>query len=87
MKIKLTTTTRAAAEADSIGISRHKRAKLIEESWKMAQGINDKLQIKRQPKKTKWSQPERGQIRRREERQQDRIERVMLRRPLLKGVS
>jgi hypothetical protein len=83
------TQTRIHGELDSSGrrLQLKKRAQAVEEQWRMAHGIDDKLRNKPQQKATRNRQQrlERGEIRRREERKQQRIDRSLLRLPSLKS--
>jgi hypothetical protein len=73
--------TQIQSELDSSGRKLHKQAKVIEERWRKAHGIDDKLQSKRQQKARHKRQQRHGEVRRREERRQQR--RSLLRQPAL----
>ena len=68
---------------DDSGKWLHKQAKMVEERWRTAHGVDDKLRTKHQPKAKKAKRPplERKEAERREERSHRRAFRV----PLLKG--
>jgi len=64
-----------------------KRAVEEETKWRTAHGFDTKLRGKHEVEAKRKRQPlERGEVRRREERDRPRVERQMLARPLLKGV-
>ena len=73
------------AERDGSGKMLHKQTKEAEAKWRTAYGVDDKLRPKNQTKAKAKSHhlPERGEVRRREQRLQERIDRTLLARPLL----
>jgi hypothetical protein len=77
--------TRIQSELDSSGRKLHKQAQVIEEQWRTAHGIDDKLRSKRQQKARHKRQQrlERGEARRREERSHHRIDHSLMRQPVL----
>lgn len=88
MKAKTTKQTQIAIELEANAKWLGEEAQRIEERWRTAHGIDDKLQSKHQRKAKAKQQPlERGEVRRREERKRQRVERQMLARPLLKRVG
>jgi hypothetical protein len=65
-----------------------KRAVEEETKWRMAHGFDTRLRGKQQVEAKRKRQPlERGEVRRRKERERQRVERQVLARPLLKGVE
>jgi hypothetical protein len=72
------------AERDGTGKIMHKRAVEEEAKWRPAHGVDDKLRTKHQTKaKIEHPPLDRGEVRRRENRQQERADRTLLARPLL----
>ena len=87
-KTTVKTTTQRAAVWDGNGKRMHKQAQTEEERWRTAHGIDDRLRTKRRPKVKATRRPlERGEVRRREERRQQHVEREALRISLLKAVE
>lgn len=86
--MKTTRGTQIEVELDANGKRLHKQAKTVEEQWRMDRGVDDKLRGKHQSKVKAKPQPlERGEVRRREERLQQRIDRTLSARPLLKSTT
>jgi hypothetical protein len=87
-RMTVQTTTQGATELNGVAKWMHKQAQTVEERWRTAHGLDDKLRTKHQRKAKPERQPlERGEIRRREERQQRHIDHVRLRKPLLRGIQ
>jgi hypothetical protein len=84
----MTTPKPTQTELETNAARLRKEAKAVEERWRTAHGFDIKLRGKRrreaQPKRLPL---ERGEVRRREEHKRERIERKVLRVPLLKGVG
>jgi len=79
--------TQIAIELEANASKLRKQAQTVEDRWRMARGIDDKLRGKHHVEAKRKRQPlERGEVHRREERERQRVERQMLARPLLKGV-
>jgi hypothetical protein len=80
--------TQITIELKAVAKMLRKRAVEEETIWRMAHGIDDKLRGKHQVEAKRKRQPlERNEIKRRQQRRQQRIERTLLARPLLKGVE